>query len=126
MCNQSKSSLSKMIEDNKDYVCSIDTVVLYGLITYQLQNQEIRNAAETVQNAHSACQILISSILQMRNDRLTNNRIHEANRLLQGMCQECNYQFINNSENFINSGKPDFSLYKDGININRKGAKYLS
>ena len=127
-----KDSLLKTMEDNRSYMSSINTIVLHSGASNisdsesaESITQKIKNVAETVKNANSQCQILISSILPRRNDRPTNNAIHETNRVLQAMCQEYNYHYIDNRKNFTSSGKPEYSLYKDGINLNRKGARFL-
>ena len=128
-----KSSLLKTIDNNKEYVQSINAVVLHlgaGNIAASESAEsitlEIRNTAEIIKKEHPECKILISSILPRRNDRLVNNSSQETNRLLQEMCQSHDFHFIDNNKNFLNSGKPNFSLFKDGSNLNRKGAKLLS
>ena len=45
--------------------------------------------------------------------------------MLKTVCTEHNYVFVDNSVNFLKDGKPDISLYKDTVNLNKKGGKFL-
>ena len=63
--------------------------------------------------------ILISSILPRRNDRLINNAISDANHSIKDVCQEQNYVCIDHDQKFFNNGKPDVTLYKDGVHLNK-------
>ena len=56
---------------------------------------------------------------------LTNKAIHDTNKMLKTVCTKHNYVFVDNCVNFLKDGKPDISLYKDTVNLNKKGGKFL-
>lgn len=86
---------------------------------------QLKDAADTIRNVNPEVKILVSSILPRRNDRLVNNAINVANFSIKEACKEQNYVFINHDSKFLISGKPDVTLYKDGISLNKKGGKFL-
>ena len=127
-----ESSLVKLADDNSDYLKNLKAVVLHvgannisDAEPSETIINELKNTADTIRNVNPEVKILISSILPRRNDRLINNAISEANRSIKEVCQEQNYVYIDHDEKFFKNGKPDVSLYKDGINLNRKGGKFL-
>ena len=127
-----ESMLVKLAYDNRDYLKSLKAVVMHagaGNIadaeTPESVAEELKTAADTIRNVNPEAKILISSLIPRINDRLTNTAIHETNILLKTVCTEHNYVFVDNSKNFLKDGKPDVSLYKDTVNLNKKGGKFL-
>lgn len=51
--------------------------------------------------------------------------ISETNQALKDVCQEQEYVFIDNDKVFLKDGRPDVSLYRDPLNLNKKGGKFL-
>ena len=86
---------------------------------------ELKKVASVIRNDSSQTKVLISSIIPRRNDRLVNSAISEANCSIKNMCQEQGFTFIDNDKVFYKDTKLDISLYKDGINLNKKGGKFL-
>ena len=127
-----ESSLVKLAEENRDYFKNLKALVLHvgannisdAEPSETIVNQ-LKDAADTIRNVNPEVKILVSSILPRRNDRLVNNAINEANRSIKEACKEQNYVFIDHDSKFLISGKPDVTLYKDGINLNKKGGKFL-
>lgn len=81
---------------------------------------EIKNVANMMKNANDKCKILISSVLPQRNDRIMNNAIRDTYAAMKEICEECNYTFINNDNNFIKDSKPDFTMKKNTVNLNTR------
>ena len=86
---------------------------------------ELEKAASVIKKVNTDAKILILSITPRRKDRLVNSAISEANRSIINTCQEHNFMFIDNDKNFYKDNKPGVSLYKDGINLNKKDCKFL-
>lgn len=127
-----EGSLVKLADNNSDYFKNLKAVVLHvgaqnisDADTSETMVNELKDAADTIRNVNPEVKILISSILPRRNDRLINNAISEANHSIKDVCQEQNYVYIDHDQKFFNNGKPDVTLYKDGVNLNRKGGKFL-
>ena len=83
---------------------------------------QLKDTADPIRNVNPEVKILVSSILLRRID---NNVIYEANHSIKEACKEQNYVFIDHDSKFLISGKPNVTLYKDGINLNKKGGKFL-
>ena len=127
-----ETSLVKLAEDNRDYIINLNAIILHAgacnisdTDTLDSVVNGLKDAAETVHNVNPEARIVISSILPRRNDRHTNRIISETNEALKDVCQERNYVFIDNDKTFLKDGKPDVSLYKDPVNLNKKGGKFL-
>lgn len=78
-----------------------------------------------VRNVNPNTRIFILSILPMRNDRLVNNTINETNRAIKKACQQQIFAYIDNDSNFLKNGKPDITMYKDAVNLNKTGGNFL-
>lgn len=78
-----------------------------------------------VRNVNPNTRIFILSILPMRNDRLVNNTINETNRAIKKACQQQIFVYIDNDSNFLKNGKPDITMYKDAVNLNKTGGNFL-
>lgn len=127
-----ENSLVKLAEENRSYFTNLNAVILHagaGNITDADTPDSIVNglkdAAETILNVNPEARIIISSILPRRNDRTTNRVISETNQALKDVCQEQEYVFIDNDKVFLKDGRPDVSLYRDPLNLNKKGGKFL-
>ena len=127
-----KNTLEKMASDSLHYLKNMQAVVLHAGANDISDAQpaesvanELEKAASVIKKVNPDAKILISSITPRRNDRLVNSAISEANRSIINTCQEHNFMFIDNDKNFYKDNKPDVSLYKDGINLNKKGGKFL-
>ena len=127
-----ENSLVKLSEENRNYLTNLNAIILHagaGNITDADTPDSIVNglkdAAETIHNVNPEARIIISSILPRRNDRITNAVISETNHALKDVCQEQDYVFIDNDKVFLKDGRPDVSLYRDPLNLNKKGGKFL-
>ena len=127
-----ENSLVKLSEENRNYLTNLNAIILHagaGNITDAYTPDSIVNglkdAAETIHNVNPEARIIISSILPRRNDRITNTVISETNHALKDVCQEQDYVFIDNDKVFLKDGRPDVSLYRDPLNLNKKGGKFL-
>ena len=127
-----KDMLVKLADENGDYMISLRAVVLHagaGNIadseTSESVTEELKTVADTIRNVNPEAKILISSLVPRRNDTLTNKAIHDTNKMLKTVCTKHNYVFVDNCVNFLKDGKPDISLYKDTVNLNKKGGKFL-
>ena len=125
-----ENSLVKLAEENRSYLTNLDAVILHagaGNISDADSTDSIvsglKDAAETVHNVNPETRIAISSILPRRNDRLTNTVITQTNQALMEVCKERDYMFIDNDKVFLKDGRPDVSLYRDPLHLNKKGGK---
>ena len=127
-----RNTLEKSANDSSHSMKSMQAVVLHagsndisdGKTAESVAN-ELKKAASVIRNANPETKVFISSITPRRNDRLINSAISEANSSIKGLCQEHGFTFIDHDKNFYKDTKPDVSLYKDGINLNKKGGKFL-
>ena len=127
-----ENSLVKLAEENRSYLANLNAIILHagaGNITDADTPDSIVNGlkdtAETIHNVNPEARIVISSILPRRNDRITNSVISETNQALKDVCQEQDYVFIDNDKVFLKDRRPDVSLYRDPLNLNKKGGKFL-
>lgn len=86
---------------------------------------QYKHLAETIKHINSGCQIIISSILPRKNDKLANQLITQTNQSLKQLCESKSYHFLDNTEKFPKNGAPDTIVYKDNIHLNTKGGKVL-
>ena len=127
-----RNTLEKSVSDSPHSIKNMQAVVLHAGANDILDakpaeyvTNELKKVASVIRNDSSQTKVLISSIIPRRNDRLVNSAISEANCSIKNMCQEQGFTFIDNDKVFYKDTKPDISLYKDGINLNKKGGKFL-
>ena len=127
-----KNTLEKLASDSSDSTKNMQAVVLHAGANDISDAQpaetvanELKKAASIIRTVNPETKILISSITPRRNDRLVNSAISEANHSIKNTCQEHDFMFIDNDKSFYKDTKPDVSLYRDGINLNKKGGKFL-
>lgn len=126
------SSIVKLADENGVYLRGLKAVVLKvgsNNISDADPSESVVNViidvANTVRNVNPDTKIFISSILPRRNDRLVSNTISETNRAINNACQQHNYVHIDNDSNILNNGRPDIIMYKDTVNLNKKGGKFF-
>ena len=127
-----ESTLDKLSEDKGNYKKSLSAVVLHAGAN-NITNAEpvesivhdLKNVTDTIRKVNPEVKILVSSTIPRRNDRLVNSAIASANQSVKNACQEHNLVYIDNDKNFYKDRKPDVSLYKDAVSLNKKGGKFL-
>jgi hypothetical protein len=127
-----ENSVVKMFEINREYLKNLDAVVLHvgtNNISDSECNEhivdEFKDTISTIQSYNAGVKIIVSSIIPRINDRLMNERIHDANRDLREMCEEQGHHFLDNDISFWNRRWANPSLYRDNIHLNPKGGKLL-
>ena len=86
---------------------------------------DLKKVTDTIRKVNPEVKILVSSTIPRRNDRLVNSAIASANQSIKNACQVHNLVYIDNDKNFYKDRKPDVSLYKDAVSLNKKGGKFL-
>ena len=127
-----ESTLDKLSEDKGNYTKSLSAVVLHAGAN-NITNAEsvesivhdLKKVTDTIRKLNPKVKILVSSTIPRRNDRLVNSAIASANQSVKNACQEHNLVYIDNDKNFYEDRKPDVSLYKDAVSLNKKGGKFL-
>ncbi|MEW8545304.1 MAG: GDSL-type esterase/lipase family protein, partial [Candidatus Thiodiazotropha sp.] len=124
------NTIIRMAEEDTEFICNTDIVVIHGG-THNLSDgdsidslmDDYKQLAETVKCINSKCQVVISSILPRKTDKLANQLLKQVNLSLKQLCESQSYHFLNTAENFLKDGSPDISVYKDNIHLNSKGGK---
>ena len=124
------NTIIRMAEEDTEFICSTDVMVIHGG-THNLSDgdsvnsilDEYKQLAETIKCINSKCQIVISSILPRKTDKLANQLLNQANLSLKQLCESQSYHFLDTAMNLLKDGRPDVSVYKDNIHLNSKGGK---
>ena len=124
------NTITRMAEEDTEFICSTDVMVIHGG-THNLSDgdsvnsilDEYKQLAETIKYINSKCQIVISSILPRKTDKLANQLLNQANLSLKQLCESQSYHFLDTAMNLLKDGRPDVSVYKDNIHLNSKGGK---
>ena len=127
-----ENTVINMAKDDTDFICNTDAVV----VTAGSKNlsdgdpieeaiEELCDLANTIRNINPECQIIISSILPRRNDKLANQIIRQTNQSLRQFCEKKSYHFLDQTDVFLSNGLPDSTLYQDNLYLNAKGGKVL-
>ena len=88
-------------------------------------DEDMKDLADTISNINRDTDIIVSSILPRRNDKLVNQAIMSTNHTLKEVCEEKDHHFLDNNPKFTINGIPDSSLYRDSVHFNPKEGKVL-
>ena len=88
--------------------------------------QDYEQLAHEIKQINGRTKIAISSILKKKYDKLSLKTVQDTNILIQKMCSQNNYIYIDNSLGFTSSdGTANKILYRDEINLTNRGTSVL-
>lgn len=124
------NTIIRIAENDAEFICSADAILIHGG-TNNLSDgdspksvtDQFEHMAETVKQINPECQIVISSILPRKNDKLANQLIKQTNESLKQLCDSKPYILMDNYEKLLANAVPNVTLYKDSIHLNAKGGK---
>ena len=88
--------------------------------------QDYEQLAHEIKQINGRTKIAISSILKKKYDKLSLKTVQDTNTLIQKMCSQNNYIYIDNSLGFTSSdGTANKILYRDEINLTNRGTSVL-
>ena len=124
------NTIIAMAEDDDEYICKTDAVIIHAGTNNLSDGDSVedivkqnKDLAETIHQINPECQIIISSILPRKNDKLANKVIEQTNQSLKQLCDSRSFAFLDSTRSFISDGDINTSLYKDNIHLNAKGGK---
>jgi lysophospholipase L1-like esterase len=124
--------INKIITHNKTQTKEADIIVLHtGIKNISNANspqsicEDFTNLVTSIQSANQNVKIAVSSILPKRRDLLSKKNIDEANSLLEKLCKNKGFLFLDNSSAFMKYDKVNQNLYYDEVQLNKEGSAIL-
>lgn len=86
---------------------------------------QFKGLVSSIRTINQNVQLIISSILPKKHDKLSSKPITDLNKLLATFCKNNNILFLDNTQSFMTERGVNRSLYRDEVHLNPRGAAHL-
>jgi len=123
-------SISEMSRAENDYMKELHAVVLH-VGTNNISDGEspesvcekLENTVSLIKRVSPKAKVIVSSVLPWKAEKVVNNVISSANRMISEMCEKAECHFLDNDKVMKENGRINFSLYQDKVHLNQSGGK---
>lgn len=124
------NNIKQLKPDEKQYVQNCNFFLLH-VGTNDVSNGEsvdsilsgITSVINSVKSLNPDVQIVCSSILPRKSEKVVNNIVSSVNKEIKSLCEKFNYFFLDNDSFMVTNGRINYELFFDHVHLNASGVK---